>query len=437
MRQFFLYAMMMAGVLASCSQNENEGLPDNEPVDLTPSAEPIMISAASPSVVVNTRSAGSIGADGASDPTNTWSGQDLYIFACQKNSETGETMNDRIPDPTTYPLYNEHGTVASGKTASIVWENNKTLYFPRSNAYDFFGYYADDASTKAPTVMTLNNANVLYVPFTINGSQDLMIAKAALTEQQKTDLGENVNKAYSAFTARKNVQPSMKFEHLLTRLVFKVQGLGDAKPENVYVQSIKVKSKATSKLVIVYTSENEKNKGIQWDAADDGSTLLALQERNAEGKMQALDFGITIPEDLPQEKDPSIILGRYPVSATDTPAKVVGEALLVNPNVDTYTVEIEVVQYYDEKDQLIPDEMDAAGKSKRYYKYTLDLKASDVTKPTTESGKEPENAGITTFAPSTSYNIIVGIYGLEPMEITAELGNWVPGGDINVVPDDM
>ena len=27
MRQFFLYAMMMAGVLASCSQNENEGLP--------------------------------------------------------------------------------------------------------------------------------------------------------------------------------------------------------------------------------------------------------------------------------------------------------------------------------------------------------------------------------------------------------------------------
>ena len=214
MRQFFLYAMMMAGVLASCSQNENEGLPDNEPVDLTPSAEPIMISAASPSVVVNTRSAGSIGADGASDPTNTWSGQDLYIFACQKNSETGETMNDRIPDPTTYPLYNEHGTVASGKTASIVWENNKTLYFPRSNAYDFFGYYADDASTKAPTVMTLNNANVLYVPFTINGSQDLMIAKAALTEQQKTDLGENVNKAYSAFTARKNVQPSMKFEHL-------------------------------------------------------------------------------------------------------------------------------------------------------------------------------------------------------------------------------
>ena len=83
MRQFFLYAMMMAGVLASCSQNENEGLPDNEPVDLTPSAEPIMISAASPSVVVNTRSAGSIGADGASDPTNTWSGQDLYIFAKQ------------------------------------------------------------------------------------------------------------------------------------------------------------------------------------------------------------------------------------------------------------------------------------------------------------------------------------------------------------------
>lgn len=430
MKQFFLYAMMAAGVLASCSQNENDGLPENEPVDLTPSAERIVIAAASPSVVVNTRGAGTVGADGAADPTNVWSGQDLYIFACQKNTDSGETMNDRIPVMSTYPLYNEHGTVASGKTAPIVWDGDKTLYFPRSNAYDFFGYYADDATTGAPATEAMNGTNVVYVPFTIDGSQDLMIAKAALSAEQEAALGADANKAYSAFTARKNVQPSMKFEHLLTRLVFKVQGLGDAKPENVYVQSIKVKSKATGKLVVVYNAPE--NKGLKWDVADNGSTLLALKERNEAGKMQDLNFGITIPENLPNQKDDQIILGKYHASAKNSPANVVGEALLVNPNVDKYEVEVEVVQYYDQDGKLIPDDKDVAGNSKRYYKYTLELNATDVKQTDSE-----ESAGIQTFAASTSYNVIIGIYGLEPMKISAELGEWVIGGDITVVPDDM
>lgn len=429
MKQFFLYAMMAAGVLASCSQNENDGLSENEPVDLTPSAERIEIAAASPSVVVKTRSAGTVGADGAAEPTNVWSGQDLYIFACQKSTESGETMNDRISDKSTYPLYNEHGTVASGKTAPIAWDGGKTLYFPRSNAYDFFGYYGDDA-TGTPATEAINGTNVVYVPFTIDGSQDLMIAKAALSAEQEAALGNDAKKAYSAFTARKNVQPSMKFEHLLTRLVFKVQGLGDAKPENVYVQSIKVKSKATGKLVVVYNAPE--NKGLKWDVADNGSTLLALKERNDAGQMQDLNFGIEIPEDLPAQKDDKIILGKYHASAKNSPANVVGEALLVNPDVDKYEVEVEVVQYYDQDGKLIPDDKDVAGNSKRYYKYTLELNATDVKQTDSE-----ESAGIQTFAASSSYNVIIGIYGLEPMKISAELGDWVVAGDITVVPDDM
>ena len=102
MKRFFLYAMVAAGVLASCSQSENEGVPGNEPVDLTPSADAILLSAAAPSVTVNaTRSAGTIGGDGAVI-SNEWSGQKLYIYACQKDSKTGVTMSDRIADLNTY-----------------------------------------------------------------------------------------------------------------------------------------------------------------------------------------------------------------------------------------------------------------------------------------------------------------------------------------------
>lgn len=63
MKRIFLYAMMATAVLASCSQSENEGASGTEPVDLTPSADAILLSAAAPSVTVNTstRSAGTIG----------------------------------------------------------------------------------------------------------------------------------------------------------------------------------------------------------------------------------------------------------------------------------------------------------------------------------------------------------------------------------------
>ena len=61
--------------------------------------------------------------------------------------------------------------------------------------------------------------------------------------------------------------------------------------------------------------------------------------------------------------------------------------------------------------------------------YELTLKASDVTKNGTD-------AGITTFAASTSYNVTIAVYGIKKIELTAELGEWINGGDININPDD-
>ena len=55
--------------------------------------------------------------------------------------------------------------------------------------------------------------------------------------------------------------------------------------------------------------------------------------------------------------------------------------------------------------------------------YKLTLKASDA-------------AGITTFAASTSYNVTIAVYGIKKIELKAELGEWIDGGDININPDD-
>lgn len=405
MKRFFLYAMVAAGVLASCSQSENEGVSGNEPVDLTPSADAILLSAAAPSVTVNTstsRSAGTIGGDG-NTISNTWSGQKLYIYACQKDSKTGITMSDRIADLNTYALRDEEGTVGTGdKTSGVTWKNNESRYFPRSGAYDFFGYYGDDAVTGEAKSEAMNGINVLYKSFVINGSQDLMIAKAELSDDDKAKLNpEDINKAFSSYTARRDVQPSMKFEHLLTRLVFNIKGMGSSKPENVYVQSIKVKSKTTGKLVFVYAADA--NKGIQWDGNDKGS-LVSLQERNGNVMQPLTDK-------------------TYYASATGAAAPTpVGEALLVESGVETYDIEVVVKQEIDESGNTVPD-----GQQTETYKLTL--KASDVT-------KDGAAAGIATFAASTSYNVTISVYGIKKIELTAELGEWINGGNIDINPDD-
>ena len=83
MKRFLLYAMMTAGVLASCSQGENDGLPQDDSVNGGTDAAPILLSAVAPSASVeaSTRSAGTVGGKG---DANVWSGQRLHIFAFQK-----------------------------------------------------------------------------------------------------------------------------------------------------------------------------------------------------------------------------------------------------------------------------------------------------------------------------------------------------------------
>lgn len=418
MKRIFLYAMMAAGVLASCSQSENDGLPEGD-IDLTPSGDKVFISAVTPSasITTSTRSSGSIGADGT-ELNNAWSGQELHIFAFQKNVQTGKTIGEKITtDRSKLPFYDKVGVANSGSEFAVEWKDNLPLYFPRSGAYDFFGYYADDALIGALLVEN----NTMYSNFRIDGSQDLLIAKAALTEADKTALGNNeaeYNKAYSSYTARKGVQPRMKFEHLLTRLVFKVKGMGSSHPENVYVKAVRVKSRATGKLVFAYVEDTDKGAFFNGELVD-----LSLQERNAK-EMQPLDNGIVIDEaQLPEDKADAPMLGKYPASANGvTEAKVVGEALLVEPS-DKYDIEVDVVQYYNASDKLIPST------ESRNYTYKETIKASDVV-------KDGDSANIIKFAASTSYNVTIQVYGLEEIKLTAELSPWIYGGDVPVNPED-
>lgn len=395
MKRFFLYAVMAAGVLASCSQSENEDSTgkstDGIDVDM---ASPINLAVTAPSVKVNvTRSSGTIGVDDTGEITNAWSGQTLYVYGCQRKD--GKIDLDGTYALSGVNMQGEKCVVTQEKTESAVMWERGTRYFPRSGVYDFYGYYADDALTTQMAVENKNGSKILAGTVKITGSQDLMLAKAVPSVEP---VPEGVkDKIFSANAARAGVQPKLKFEHLLTRLVFKIEGVGDDKPENVYVQSVAVKSKTTGKLVVVDTSSDEGRKVLFDDAKDD----LYLQERDGMGGMTTLN---------PQKY--------YASKKGETPVTV-GEALLVAPD-DSYIVTVMLKQDVDKDGNPVPEDQ-------QIQPYTTTLEPKNVTGGT---------AAITTFAPSTSYNVKIVTNGVKIVELTAELGKWTPGGDITINPDE-
>ena len=124
-----------------------------------------------------------------------------------------------------------NASVASGE--AMITDGTINYYPPQGN-FDFFGYHGDDAVATTPTI---TKTDALWtVPFTIDGTQDLMSTKAELTTDQNTTMTgaptEHQKDYYSAYAARKGVHPTLTFKHLLTRLQFSVKAGNDAAAGN-------------------------------------------------------------------------------------------------------------------------------------------------------------------------------------------------------------
>ena len=95
------------------------------------------------------------------------------------------------------------------------------FFYSGTTCYDFYGYYVDDAAGENPSPERAADAVTLDVA--INGGQDIMLAKA----NQAVDVVGALTPvdpkyAYSAYSARRNVKPNLKFEHQLTQFTFHI-----------------------------------------------------------------------------------------------------------------------------------------------------------------------------------------------------------------------
>lgn len=418
-------AVASLGLLASCSSDDDLSTGGNGKDGLQQIKIGMGVQAN-----VATRGTGTVGAVGEKE--NTWANQTVNVYMLNKGTlELAKFGEDPIYNNTV--LTTPNGNV-SGIATELVNGVAQYKYYPTTKtAFDFWGYRLDDANDTTATdqegsataAAIENNKFVPYISgdslligFKIDGTQDIMAGKAVPTDEEITKCG-GADNIYSAFAARRDVQPNIKFEHLLSRLNFQV--LDGKKTETtdpdkaVKVTGITVKSKATGKLVIAYQGEtttfaNVSNQLIVDNDADSVKDAALLKELKV---MKRAD-GAALTDKLVDLTPVTPKWNNGMAMATQ-----VGEALLAIP-ADKYEITINLKQKVQVKgNKLTPQEGDFEEKE---YTYEADLKNTF----------NPEKG----FEPGYSYNVTITVYGLSEIQITTTLIPWKDGGNIEMNPED-
>lgn len=412
----FFFALAAAGMLTACSNDDTLGGNGEQNV----SEQQIRLGVASSKV--QTRGTGTVG--GMTDAENVWAGQTLWVYMLQKGSmdlayyKAPAVGGVATPDVEVFNNKKFTAPDAANNTKSglATTADGTIAYYPVSGNYDFWGYRVDDAAGATPVVKTVDDtgaaveANVAtkrVVDIEIDGSQDIMAGKAAPSADEVTKLGNYADNFYSAYAARKGVQPNITFNHLLTRFTFEVRAGSKAtaglpaggNTDAVKVTGVSVDSKTTGTLTVAYTGETKAAADLLTFTGD--ASALTLKQRDAA---------------LADNNAPLVALEPVSLTWTDDAATIgdvikVGEALLVAPGETEYPLTINLSQ----------DVLEKVGEVK-------------VTKPL-EQKATIKMDGTKTFEPGKSYKVTITVYGLEGIEVTATLVPWADGGSIDIDDD--
>lgn len=416
MKKMFLFALAAAGMLTACSNDDTLGGNGEQNV----SEQQIRLGVASSKV--QTRGTGTVG--GMTDAENVWAGQTLWVYMLQKGSmdlayyKAPAVGGVATPDVEVFNNKKFTAPDAANNTKSglATTADGTIAYYPVSGNYDFWGYRVDDAAGATPVVKAVDDtgaaveANVAtkrVVDITIDGSQDIMAGKAVPSTDEVTKLGNYADNFYSAYAARKGVQPNITFNHLLTRFTFEVRAGSKAtaglpaggNTDAVKVTGVSVDSKTTGTLTVAYTGATKEAAELLTFTGD--ASALTLKQRDAA---------------LADNNAPLVALEPVSLTWTDDAATIgdvikVGEALLVAPGETEYPLTISLSQ--DVLEQLT---------------------GAKVTKPL-EQKATIKMDGVKAFEPGKSYKVTITVYGLQEIEVTATLVPWADGGSIDIDDD--
>lgn len=417
-----VFFVIIAGLLTGCTLNDN--LDAN-----VPSQDPdfnlyVPIEIGLGQVTVNTRGTGTVGGT-AGTANNVWCNQMVNILMFKKGT-LDLALIDPVDDPN--PIY-DHAVfrtqeVEGSFSNRAIDMTGSIKYYPSQGEFDFWGYRLDGADASfTPPVYDVDATGCSYpgdelkLDFKIDGSQDIMVAKAVPSADDWTNRPRAAARAFSAYAARNGVQPELIFEHLLTRLDFVVVA-GDSAATGTYgifVDTITVASKATGKLIAAYTANVTKadDKRIEWDETA-GKEMLYLKRRPVAGDL-TFDPITPVENQNLVDLDPIQPTGKGgPFTNDFVPDSVkVGEALLVAPDTE-YEIVIKLHQ-----DVLTQDNVNTPEVKRKNFSHTNTLKL--------------EKGGA--FLKGHTYKVVVKLHGLTEINVMATLTGWQEGETISISPE--
>ena len=404
MKKMYFFALAAAGLMTACSSDDavsNGGGADETAL------VPIQIGV-SP-VSVTTRGTGTVGSTTGDETNNKWAGQTINIYMFDKGTLTPAQFCYG-PDDTPFDIYNNTKFTAPSDAASGVAKDatGKINYYPINGKFDFWGYRIDDATLAETTseedsIKTDENGKkALYKTITINGSQDVMGGKATLADVDA--LEDQAANYFSAYSARKGVQPTISFAHKLTRFTFTVvpgnkSAAGkvdeDENIKGVKILGISVNTPTKATLPVAWEEGYADDTNISFDA--ESAADLKLMQRSSATASANDNLVDLVAVDL-QDK--------WSTTEDKGEAVAAGEALLVAPGQEAYSMTVNL-------SQTVPVwEEDKTPEGENQYQEVKTVFTKDIKL----------NSGA--FQPGYSYNVKITVYGLEKIEVNAELQPW-------------
>ena len=365
MKTKFFYAAAAVIALASCSKEnvvESPVLTNNG----EESVEAISFQMGS-SFELATKGTGAVGDN--TEETNLWNGQTLNVYMFDKG-----TLN-LAENKTTEKNYFENAVVTAPtgvKSGEAIY--GAAQYYPTTGNFDFFAYHADDAVAVAPALNAEKNAYTVAV--TIDGTQDLMVAKAGLNDLDRATFegdgrGYDYERVYSAYSARRGVQPRFTFKHLLSRFIFQAEAAeeGAAGAEGIKITKIEIKAPVKGNMTVAALDEAALGVVFGTETAD-----LVLNDRGTSMTVKELKLGEKV---------------------------VLGESMLLPAGGTEYVANI----YYEQQKNTLEKDV-----------YTTTIKLSDNS----------------AFVAGTQYKVNIKVYDFKDIKLTTDLTPWVDGEDVTL-----
>ena len=387
-------AAMMLTACSSTGDNDGNSSSDNNSIS-------IFTSQIAQNVI--TRGAGTVGGvmnNSTEILPNQWNGETLHVIMTKHGTidyaryypEIGSTASegDVIYDGTAF-------TAPKGVSTGTASSNDgKLKYYPVQGTFDFWGYYTDNATSNTKPVLS-DDGTYYYVPFSIDGSQDLMTATTTAPDSSLLGSKGSADRAnfYSAYSARRNVQPNLLFSHKLTRLQFSLVPWSK-RDTLMQVTKIVLKSRTTGKLIVAYNSQS----AVKQTAVFDNTGVKALTVKNRTNGVLSDTLAWQHPLWADSLKGDSALITN------------IGEAIIVEPR-QKYDI---IISYRQPPVADDPNHVSDA---------ITQQWETEMWLPSGEAFKE-----------GYSYNVIIKVYRLMPIKLYATLLDfWKSGEDINMDPD--